>query len=45
MGEYHFAMASEWMEDGNINKFVKTHRNVNRFELVRSTPTSDHTLR
>jgi len=30
----HLAMASEWMTSGNINEFVKTHRDVNRFELV-----------
>jgi hypothetical protein len=36
MGKNHFAMASEWMENGNINEFVKTHRDVNRVELVGS---------
>jgi len=30
----HLATASEWMTNGNINEFVKTHRDVNRFELV-----------
>jgi len=34
MGNYHFAMASEWMVNGNINEFIKAHRDVNRFELV-----------
>ena len=29
-----FAMVSEWMPNGNINRFVKTHRYTNRFELV-----------
>ena len=30
-----FAMASEWMENGNINQFIEAHKDVNRFELVR----------
>jgi len=34
MDNYQFAMASEWMDNGNINEFVKAHRDVNRFELV-----------
>lgn len=29
-----FAMASEWMVNGNINEFIKAHQDVNRFELV-----------
>ena len=29
-----FAMVSEWMENGNINDFVKGHPDVDRFELV-----------
>ena len=28
------AMVSELMTNGNINEFVKAHRDVNRFELV-----------
>jgi len=28
------AMASEWMTNGDVNKFIKAHRNVNQFELV-----------
>jgi len=36
-----FAMASEWMENGNINEFIKEHPEVNRFDLVGFTPTSD----
>jgi len=36
MGDEQFAMISEWMVNGNINEFVKVHRNVNRFELVES---------
>ena len=31
-----FAMVSEWMKNGNINQFVKTHLNANRFGLVSS---------
>jgi len=34
MGDGHFAMVSEWMENGNINAFIKAHRGANRFELV-----------
>jgi len=34
MGDNHFAMVSEWMENGNTNEFVEAHRDVNRFELV-----------
>jgi len=41
MSENHFAMASEWMEHGNINEFVKTHGDVNRFELVGPSPAAD----
>ena len=36
MGNNLFAMVSEWMINGNINEFVKMHRDVNRFKLVRS---------
>jgi len=35
MTETQFAMVSEWMTNGNINQFVKTHQEANRFELVR----------
>ena len=35
MSESQFAMVSEWMVNGNINQFVKTHKDANRFELVR----------
>jgi len=31
-----FAMVSDWMANGNINQFVKAHRDANRFELVSS---------
>ena len=36
MGDNQLAMVSEWMDYGNINEFVKTHWDANRFELVRS---------
>ena len=38
MGKYQFAMASEWMENGNINEFIGAHRDANRLELVGFTP-------
>jgi len=34
MDAHHFAMASEWMDNGNINEFIKVHQDANRFELV-----------
>ena len=34
MGDGHFAMISEWMANGDINGYVKAHRDANRFELV-----------
>ena len=34
MTEDKFVMVSEWMENGSINGFVKTHLEVNRLELV-----------
>lgn len=33
-----FAMVSEWMEDGNINDFIQKNPNVNRTELVCTSP-------
>lgn len=30
-----FAMVSEWMANGNIVEFIKSHGDANRFELVR----------
>ena len=36
MSNNRFAMVSEWMANGNINEFVKTHRGANRFKLVGS---------
>ena len=35
VSEYRFALVSEWMENGNINDFIKRDRHVNRTELVR----------
>ena len=29
-----FVMVSEWMENGNINEFIKAHEDVDRIELV-----------
>ena len=29
-----FGMISEWMENGNINEFIKAHWEANPFELV-----------
>ena len=34
MSNSQFAMVSEWMANGNINEFLKTHRDANRFKLV-----------
>jgi len=35
LNEYRFALVSEWMENGNINDFIKRDRDINRAELVR----------
>jgi len=40
MGDHLFAMVSEWMWNGDINKFIKAHRDANRFELVGFIPVS-----
>ena len=42
MGDSQFAMVSEWMGNGNINEFIKAHRDVNQFELVKSYPHRPH---
>jgi len=34
MSKTRFAMVSDWMVNGNINDFVKTHPDANRLELV-----------
>ena len=36
MTETEFTMVSEWMLNGNINRFVREHQDANRFELVSS---------
>ena len=36
MNEDKFVMVSGWMENGNINEFVKARPHENRFELVSS---------
>ena len=33
-----FVMVSEWMENGNINEFIKAHEDVDRFKLVSFVP-------
>ena len=38
MSNNQFAMVSKWMANGNINEFVKTHREANRFKLVGYRP-------
>ena len=35
LNEHRFALISEWMENGNINEFIKRDRLTNRTELVR----------
>ena len=30
-----FVMVSEWMENGDINRFVKAHPDMDRLQLVR----------
>ena len=34
MGEGQFVMVSEWMENGNINEYIRAHTDVDLFELV-----------
>ena len=34
MDGQQFVMVSEWMSNGNINQFIQTHKDANRFELV-----------
>ena len=36
MNEARLTMASEWMENGNVNEFMKAHVNVDRLGLVGS---------
>ena len=34
MSNNQFVMVSEWMSNGNITEFIKTHKDANRFKLV-----------
>jgi len=34
MSEGRFAMISDWMANGNINRFVMAHPDANRLKLV-----------
>ena len=34
MSNYQFALVREWMANGNVIEFIKSHGDVNRFELV-----------
>lgn len=34
MSENQFAMVLEWMVNGDINRFIRTHRDMNCFKLV-----------
>ena len=43
MSNNKFVMVSEWMVNGNINEFIKTHRDANRFKLVKFYSTVDCT--
>ena len=38
MTKNQFVMVSEWMENGNINQFVKAHADADRLKLVRLLP-------
>lgn len=44
MDGQQFVMVSEWMSNGNINQFIKTHKDANRFQLVGSALTADNDL-
>jgi len=35
MDDEQLAMVSEWMTNGNINEFVRAHKDANRFELLK----------
>ena len=43
MSGNEFVMVSEWMANGNINEFIKTHKDANRFKLVGFSSTVDCT--
>ena len=40
LNEQRFALVSEWMENGNINEFIKRDEGINRTKLVRCHPIS-----
>ena len=42
MDENQFVMVSEWMGNGNINEFIRSHKDVDRFELVGFSPAGAH---
>jgi hypothetical protein len=35
MSKTHFAMVSEWMNNGTLNEFVEANPDINRLKLVR----------
>lgn len=39
INDRRFEMVSKWMDNGNINEFVKKHGSENRLKLVGSLPT------
>ena len=43
MSDNEFVMVSQWMDNGNINEFIETHGNANRFKLVGFCSTVDRT--
>ena len=43
MKNREFVMVSQWMDNGNINEFIETHGNANRFKLVGFCSTIDCT--
>ena len=45
MSNNQFAMVSEWMANGNINEFIRTHKDANRFKLVGFCSIVDYTCR
>ena len=45
MSDNQLVMVSEWMANGNINEFVITHRDANRFKLVGFCSIVDYTCR
>lgn len=41
----HFAMISQWMENGNIKEFIEKNGSENRFELVGLLPAVNYAHR